>query len=140
MPNQRKNRSKTQKFWCPHCQRRLWRLGSQKHYVFYHDISEIKKNLNITRKKASFLVNQSNPYIDRNSWIEEFFCEGHGKIWMRLSKKTDGTIVALLAKSSDWECTTGTTNPNVPNPSVSEFSYRMSRGTDKTLRSFSQYQ
>jgi hypothetical protein len=133
MPNKRKNRSQTPKFYCPHCEERLWRLGSPKYHLFYQDVSEIKERLGVTRTKASFLATNHSPYVDSNTWLEEFFCEEHGTIWMRVSKQSDGVIVATPAKSSDWKCTTHTINPDVPNPSVSEFSYRMSRGTNKQL-------
>ncbi len=129
MPNKRSKRKKTQQFDCIYCQQRLWRLGSPKHYLFYTESSEIKQNLNISRKNASFLSAQNSVYIDPNSWIEEFFCEEHGKMWMLVSKKADGQLVAVLPRSNDWNRTTGTINPDMPNPSVSEFSYYMSRRT-----------
>jgi hypothetical protein len=128
MPNKRSKRSQTQKFYCPHCQQRLWRLGSPKYYLFYQDVTQLKERLGITRKKAVFLAAQNPTFVDRGSWLEEFFCEEHGKMWLRLSKQTDGILEVKMAKSSDWNCTTYTINPNIPNPSVSEFSYRMSRG------------
>ncbi|MCU0536818.1 MAG: hypothetical protein MUD14_23260 [Hydrococcus sp. Prado102] len=133
MSNKRKNRSQTPKFYCSHCQERLWRLGSPKYHLFYQDASEIKERLGITRTKASFLAANNSPYVDSNTWLEEFFCEEHGKLWMRVSKQENGAIVATPAKSSDWKCTTHTINPDIPNPSVSEFSYRMSRGTNRQL-------
>ncbi|AFY76788.1 hypothetical protein Ple7327_1401 [Pleurocapsa sp. PCC 7327] len=133
MSNKRKKRSQIQKFYCPCCQQRLWRLGGQKYYLFYQDISELKKNLGITRKKASFLATQNSAYVDRNAWLEEFFCEEHGTIWMRLSRQADGTLAAIPAKRSDWQSTTRTINPEIPNPSVSEFSYHMSRRASTQL-------
>ncbi|WP_254658109.1 hypothetical protein [Pleurocapsa sp. PCC 7327] len=101
--------------------------------MFYQDISELKKNLGITRKKASFLATQNSAYVDRNAWLEEFFCEEHGTIWMRLSRQADGTLAAIPAKRSDWQSTTRTINPEIPNPSVSEFSYHMSRRASTQL-------
>lgn len=128
MPNKRKRRSQTQKFHCPHCENRLWRLGSPKYHLFYKDVAQLRENLGITRKKAIFLAAQNPTFVDRDVWLEEFFCEEHGKMWMRISKKEDGTLACVLAKSNDWKCTTYTINPTIPNPSVSEFTYRMSRG------------
>lgn len=69
----------------------------------------------------------SRGYLDTNSWIEEFFCEKHGKVWLRLSKQADGQLQAMLAKSQDWKRTNNTVNPDISNPSVSEFSRRISR-------------
>ncbi len=127
MPNKRSRKHKKQKFYCPYCQERLWRAGSPKHYIYYQEISEIQKNLNISRKKASILKNQNTVYLDRNSWIEDFFCEQHGKMWLKISCKVDRPMEVSLASKDDWKNTTGTINPNLPNPSVSEFSYYMSR-------------
>ena len=129
MPNKRSKRNKTQQFSCPYCDRRLWRQGSQKHYLFYQETSEIKERLHISRKNASFLAANSKGYVDTHSWIEEFFCEKHGRIWMRLHKNSEGKLAAALAKGQDWKRTTHTFNPETPNPSVSEYSYRMSRGS-----------
>ena len=127
MPNKRSKRSKTQQFLCPYCDRRLWRQGSKKHYLFYRDTSEIKDCLNISRKNASLLAASRQGYVDSNSWIEEFFCEKHGRVWMRLSKDREGKLAAVLAKRQDWNRSTHTLNPDTPNPSVSEYTYRMSR-------------
>ena len=129
MPHKRRNRNKKSNFYCIHCCQRLWRLGSQKHYLFYEGVSEIKKNLNISRKNASFLAANGISYIDKKSWIEEFFCKEHGKMWLRVSKKADGKFVTSSVKSDDWNRTTHTINPDTANPSVSEFTYRMSRRT-----------
>lgn len=125
MPNKR---SRKRKFYCPYCQTQLWRMGSPKHYLFYQEVSEIQENLNITRKKASLLMNQNrNTYLDKSSWIEDFCCEQHGKIWLKISQKVDHPLKVTLATEEDWQKTTGTINPNIPNPSVSEFTYSMSR-------------
>ena len=129
MPNKRSRKNKKQQFYCPYCQARLWRTGSPKHYIYYQGISEIQKNLNISRKKANFLINQNNTYLDRSSWIEDFCCEQHGKMWLKISSKVNGLMEVSLANENDWKNTTGTINPNIPNPSVSEFSYLMSRKT-----------
>ena len=126
MPNKR-SRKRKQQFYCPYCQTRLWRAGSPKHYLYYQEVSEIQKNLNLSRKKASFLINQNNTYLDKSSWIEDFCCEQHGKIWLKISRKVDRPMEISLASEDDWKNTTGTINPNIPNPSVSEFTYSMSR-------------
>ena len=127
MPNKRSRKYKKPKFYCPDCQRRLWRTGSPKHYIYYQEISDIQKNLNISRKKASFLKTQNTTYLDRSSWIEDFFCEQHGKMWLKISCKAERPMEVSLASEDDWKNTTGTINPNFPNPSVSEFTYFMSR-------------
>jgi hypothetical protein len=64
----------TQKFGCPFCHQRLWNLGSQKYYLGKRDF-----------------------------WLEKFFCEEHGEMWMRLSRNLEERIVATAATSDDWE-------------------------------------
>jgi hypothetical protein len=128
MPNKRKKRNQSLKIYCPCCENRLWRVGGPKHFLFYKDKNEIKKELGISNKKATFLAAQVSALVDRNSWIEEFFCENDGKIWMHISQKANGEKIANPVKSSDWARTTATIDPNRPNPSVSEYSSRMSRG------------
>jgi hypothetical protein len=125
MPAKRSKRN-VQRFYCPYCDRRLWRLGSPKHFLFYLEPSEIQQNVNMSRKSAVFLANKG-AYVDSNSWIEEFLCGDHGKLWLKVKRKSDGTFVTTLAKSNDWQHTTRTILPDAPNPSVSEFTYRMSR-------------
>lgn len=127
MANKRKGRQ-TPKFSCPHCQKRLWRLGSLKYHLFYQDITEIRKHLGLTRKNASFWIAQHSAYIDKNCWLEEFFCEEDGSMWLRVSQKADGTLVTSNATRNDWNQTFRTIDPDRPNPSVSEFTYRTSRG------------
>jgi hypothetical protein len=129
MPNKRSRRSQKQKFHCPWCQHQLWRLGNPKHYLFYQGISEIKKQFNLSKKNAGFLAAQDFVQVDRRTWLEEFFCKEHGKLWMRLTSRPDGIVVATLAKETDWKRSTRTIDPDCPNPSVSEYSYKMSRRT-----------
>lgn len=126
MPGKRSKHKNAQRFYCAYCERRLWRLGSPKHFVFYVGAAEIQQNVNMPHKSAMFLANKG-AYVDSNSWIEEFFCGDHGKLWMKVTRKTDNTLVTTLATSKDWQQTTGTIQPERPNPSVSEFTYRMSR-------------
>ncbi len=125
MPSKRSKRN-VQRFNCPHCERRLWRLGSPKHFLYYLQPAEIQQNVNISRKNAVFLANKG-VYVDSNSWIEEFLCGDDGKLWLKVNRKSGGTLVTTLASSKDWLQTTRTILPDTPNPSVGEFTYRMSR-------------
>lgn len=127
MSNKRGSRQRTQKFYCPECEERLWRMGYPKCHLFCQGISEIQEGFNLTRKKASFLATQQQTPVNPNSWLEEFFCQKHGKFWMRVSKLDDGSLIACQATTKDWERTTRTINPNLPNPSVGEYTYRHSR-------------
>lgn len=126
MPNKRSRYKKTHHFCCHMCGRRLWRPGSPKHFMYYRKASEIRQNLGIPRKNAIFLAAQG-AYVDRNSWLEEFFCGEHGTMWLLVRKQADKTLVTAPAQRQHWEFTTGTIDPDNPNPSVSEFSYRISR-------------
>jgi hypothetical protein len=100
--------------------------------LFYLEAAEIQQNVSMSRKSAAFLANRG-AYVDRNAWIEEFFCGEHGKLWMKLTKNDQGKLVATQANSKDWQQSTRTIDPNMPNPSVSEFTYRMSRQQGKKL-------
>ncbi len=65
--------------------------------------------------------------VDRASWLEEFFCEQDGKMWLHLTKQEEGNIVMKIANEHHWKRSTRMIDPTKPNPSVSEFTYRMSR-------------
>lgn len=133
MPNKRSRRSQTSKFYCPQCSRRLWRVGGRKYYLFYHGASEIQSAFKLTHKKAKFLAQQNPVCVNQNLWLEEFFCEKDGKIWMHISRLDHGEIISRPAKREDWKRTSHTPNPDRPTCSVSEFSYKMSRRSDPNL-------
>ena len=126
MSNKRSRRKKTVHFHCPSCQQRLWRSGSIKHYIYYKDANQIKANTGITQKKAKFLINKNSTYLDNKKWIESFFCPEHGVFWL-LVKKTENGYDYRLAEEKDWLQTNKTLDPRLSNPSVSEFTLRMSR-------------
>lgn len=132
MPGKRSKFKNAQRFYCPYCERRLWRLGSPKHFLYYLGASEIQQNVNMPHKSAMFLANKG-AYVDNNSWIEDFFCGDHGKLWLKVTRKTCNNLVTTLATSKDWQQTTHTILPDTPNPSVSEFTYRMSRQAGRKL-------
>lgn len=136
MPNKRKKRQQIQDFSCPVCQQRLWRIGSPKYYMYYQGKTEIQENLRITSKKASFIAAHYPVYVDSNTWLEEFFCDVDLKIWMRMFKLENGQLKAQLAKEKDWERTVRTPDPDFPNSTVSEFTYRMSRRTGQNISQY----
>ncbi len=128
MAGKRSNR-KTPKFYCPHCQKQLWRLGSTKHFLFFEGPQEIREHFKLSRKLSSFLVAQNPVQIDNEEWIEEFFCELHGNMWLHIKKENDGTLQSLgIASRSIWKRSVKTYDPDLPNTSVGEYSYKMSRG------------
>lgn len=127
MPNKRSKR-KSQPFNCPYCENRLWRSGFNKYYLFHHGKEEIQKGLQLTSKKATFVAQQNPVVVDRQIWLEDFDCEKDGKIWLCLCNKQEGGVISYrLATEQDWEHTSRTPDPNRPNCSVSEFTYRISR-------------
>lgn len=130
MPGKRKGRKDVQKFYCIYCQQRLWRIGSEKYHTFCMGKEEIQREMEVSSKAASFLAAQKQAYVESNVWLEEFFCREHGKIWLRLKKTKERTFEIRLATHEDWQRTSRTPNPDTPNPSVSEFTYRMSRRSD----------
>ncbi|MGF1542070.1 MAG: hypothetical protein ACFCU5_16765 [Pleurocapsa sp.] len=134
MPNKRSRRGKVHHFPCPYCQQRLWRVGADKYYLFYQDIADIRENLQLTKKKASLLQGQYPVFVDKNRWIEEFFCPEDGKLWLLISRQADGSLTQTLATEKDWQKTSKTINPHTLNPSISEYSYRMSRSSQSQNR------
>ena len=126
MPNKRSKRSKTKKFFCPHCEQRLWRSGHTKHYLYYQNAAEIKRNTGMTLKKAKLLSLQNATYLDANKWIEAFCCPDHGMTWLLISVRGHDYSYRLATRQ-DWSQTNKTIDPSLSNPSVSEFTLRMSR-------------
>ena len=126
MPNKRSNRRRTRKYFCPYCEQRLWRLGNTKHHLFYKDAEEIRNNTNLTLKKAKLFSTQNSTYSDRNKWIEAFCCSSHGMMWLFISMQ-NGELNYRVAQRRDWLQTNNTVDPRIANPSVSEFTLRMSR-------------
>lgn len=126
MPNKRSKRKETRKYFCPFCEQRLWRLGDSKHYLFYKNSQEIRENTNISKKKAGLLATQNTTYLDTKKWIEAFCCPEHGMLWILISLHKD-VYEYRIAKEKDWLMTTKTLDPRNANPSVSEFTLKMSR-------------
>ena len=127
MANKRSKRKKIKKFYCPYCDLRLWRIGNTKYYVFYKNAAQIRQNKGLSAKKSAFLATQYTPYLDRKRWIEAFCCEEHGKMWLLISASEEGNYQYRIAREKDWLQTDKSPDPRNPNPSVSEFTQRMSR-------------
>jgi hypothetical protein len=127
MPKKRSRCKESNHFYCPHCQTRIWRSGSPKHFLFYQNASEIKNGLNVSTKKSKILSTNYPVYVDQATWIEEFFCPNDGHLWLLVCRKDDRTLSLHLPAQTDWNRTTKTILPDRPNPSVSEYTYRMSR-------------
>jgi hypothetical protein len=126
MPGKRSKRRETEQFACPDCDNRLWRIGSEKHPVLCSEASDFAHYLGLSRKQVAVAMAQGG-WNDRRAWIEEFFCREHGKMWLLIRNLQCGKIVAKAATEYDWKRSTGTQYPGSFNPSVSEFTQRMSR-------------
>jgi hypothetical protein len=127
MAERRNRRRKRVLTYCSVCAARLWRINSDRHYLFANSSAEIRQLSGMTRKKAAMFTQQSNTFVDRHRWLEEFFCTDHGPLWLLLEQDADGSINTSVPDPKIWEQTTGTIDPRKPNPSVSEFTFRMSR-------------
>lgn len=96
-----------QRFCCPYCERRLWSLGSPERFLYYSGGAEIRQNVNMLHKSAIFMDNtsacaESNSWTEEFLWIEEFLCGDHGKLWMKVNRKTCDTVVATIASQTRW--------------------------------------
>lgn len=112
---------------CPMCGVRLWRGSGQKHYIFASNVEQTRELTGTTRKKAILLHTTTTTWVDRSRWIEPFFCPDDGQIWIACTRDGEGQVTGEVAPPKLWKQTTGTLDPNKPNPSVSEFTYRQSR-------------
>lgn len=87
------NRKNIQRFYCPYCDRRLWRLDSSKRSISYLDAAQIQQILNISRQSAVSLATKG-ACVDHNFWLEKFFCEEHGKLWMKVTMNNGSVVEA----------------------------------------------
>jgi hypothetical protein len=126
MPGKRSKRRDVERFICPDCENRLWRIGSEKYPIFCSEASDFVHYLGLARKQVALAMAQG-VCSDRRAWIEEFFCRDHGNMWLLIRKLQGGKTVAKAATEYDWKHSTGTQHPDSFNPSVSEFTQRMSR-------------
>jgi hypothetical protein len=133
MPGKRSNRKKVEQFFCPYCEKRLWRLGGSKHHLFLASVSDTQHDLQTPSKLPRKRL-EKNACLDPNQWIEAFFCGQHSRLWMLVCRTTYDRLTAVLASKTDWQRSTGTPSMDFTNPSASEFSIRMSRRADVQLR------
>jgi hypothetical protein len=126
MPGKRSKRRDTGRFTCPDCETRLWRIGSEKHQIYCSEASDFVHYIGLTRRQAVIEMAQGCR-TGRRSWIEEFFCGKHGKMWLLVRNLECGKIITTAATVHDWKRANGTQNPDCSNPSVGEFTQRMSR-------------
>ncbi len=120
---------------CPHpnCPHPLRRLNSQRHYVFAEGIEDLMAVYGHSRKKAALLA-QAGQVVSRRLWLEEFFCYQHGRMWLAVHCSEEGKHTVSLPATRLWQRTTGTLDPEHPNPSVGEYTRRMSRCASLDLR------
>jgi hypothetical protein len=126
MPGKRSKRKETERFACPNCENRLWRIGSEKYPIFCSEASDFVHYLGLARKQVPLAMTQG-VRSEHRAWIEEFFCRDHGNMWILIRNLQCGKTVTNAATENDWKRSTGTQHPGSFNPSVSEFTQRMSR-------------
>ena len=137
MPNKRSKRNQAQRFFCPYCDQRLWRLGGHKHqdnvldkhtklsadgggYVNLrgrsgHPQQLEKRSLSWGNSPKQQLNQGSVPgHGDELAWSEEFVCEQHGKMQMLVTRKADQTLSAVPTKNRDRHRTPSIETLNAP--------------------------
>ncbi|PIG95051.1 hypothetical protein [Gloeocapsopsis sp. IPPAS B-1203] len=117
MPSKRSKQKNVQRFYCPKCDRRLWRVGSLKYFLSHTGVLENQRCVKISHQGA-LLVAAKEVCVDGNSWIEEFVCGEHGTLWMKLDKQADGSLGTSLATTHDWRLTNYTLQPETSHPSI----------------------
>ncbi len=133
MPGKRSSRKKTEQFFCPYCEKRLWRLGGSKHHLLLASSSIDKQNLQLSSKSFKE-ASEKSACLDPDQWIEEFFCSEHSNLWMLVYRTIHNRLTSVVASKADWQCSTGNPPIDLISSSVSEFSVRMSRRADMRLR------
>ncbi|WP_218081277.1 hypothetical protein [Anthocerotibacter panamensis] len=79
--------------------------------------------------RQSKLLRLQGTYVDHSRWVEAFFCAEHGTMWLMVLKdRGTGQCEVRVPTDREWEDVAGLIDPNRPNPSVSEYSWRSSRG------------
>ncbi|MBD2103397.1 hypothetical protein [Leptolyngbya sp. FACHB-261] len=118
---------------CCHCGSRLWRCQSDRHHLFVAGVEQMQQKLGLSRKNALLYAAQNSAWVDRSRWMEQFFCPEHGHVWLLVSRDENGTTTATYPPRDVWAQTTGTFDPDHPNPTVGEYTRRMSQGTHLAL-------
>ncbi len=118
---------------CCYCGRRLWRCQSDRHYLFAQGAQQLQDALGLSRKNALLYAAQKPTWVDRSRWMEQFFCPEHGHVWLLVNRAEDGETTATYPPREVWAQTTGTFDPDHPNPTVGEYTRRMSQGTSSEL-------
>jgi competence CoiA-like predicted nuclease len=133
MPGKRSSRKKVQRFFCPYCQERLWRLGGSKHHLLLPSTKNTQQNLHRNSQRLG-KASEKTTDIDPNQWIEEFFCNEHSKVWMLVSRATHDHLTAALATQTDWQRAAVTSPIHSSHGSASKFTIRASRRTEPRPR------
>jgi len=98
MPKKLSTHKSIQRVCCPKCKRRLWCLDSPKHFLSYTGVPDVQQNITGARQKTLFLLAECDN-IDTNSWLEEFICGKHGKLRVRVTRQSGGTLGANPSSS-----------------------------------------
>lgn len=133
MPGKRGHYRRSLKSQCPYCGASLHRLNSQKFRLYAEKVEDIELELKISHVRAQQLAVRG-PVALRDTWIEEFYCTDHGRVWLHVRRvQKDNTYLTSIPSPSVWKRTTQTIDPDHPNTSVSAFTLRNSRGVHHNL-------
>ncbi|AGY56696.1 hypothetical protein [Gloeobacter kilaueensis] len=133
MPGKRSHYKRRFAPQCPDCELQVYRLNSTRHSIYIEGAEAIARALSIPYKRALLIASQG-PIVDRNQWLEEFYCPMHGRVWLQVVReRSSGQIRAQLPDAALWKRSIGTLDPNHPNPSVSEFTLSNSRSPQPNL-------
>lgn len=74
------------RFFCPECDRRLWRLHSSRHYQSARetiDLVTVESNSSKTLGIAT-----TNENLADDTWLEAFICSKHGRLWLLVRQES----------------------------------------------------
>ncbi|MBW4697134.1 MAG: hypothetical protein KME03_04395 [Aphanocapsa lilacina HA4352-LM1] len=121
MPGKRAHYARALVAKCPYCGQRVHRLNSQKFYL------QPEETADADAPDADAAKTQAQKVTPARSWIEEFYCPEHGRLWLHIERLADGAVRSRLPEASEWKKTKLTIDPDHINPSVSAYTLRHSR-------------
>jgi hypothetical protein len=116
--------------FCPaHPEQRVYGQGPR--YLIHLLSAEELRQRGMSVKKAQLVIQAHPVLVLPNEWLEELFCSGCGTShWCHVVRQDPNTYTVRWAPRELWQ-QVAHVNPLMPNPSVSQFSYRASRQHDR---------
>jgi hypothetical protein len=122
-----RKRSKRRQIFCPRHGCYVTSV-SQKHYLFA-DTPEQLNVRGVSKLTSKLLLNASTTVALSGEWLEGFWCEQCQEVsWYHVHKNEGGRYKVSIAPQPLWQKASGVIDPK-GNPSVGEFTRRMSRLT-----------